>query len=41
VVVEASAAKPAADAPRRKKLQVPRASLPNEQGAKGAPEGNA
>lgn len=41
VVVEASAAKPAADAPRRKKIRLNTASLPNEQSAKGAPEGNA
>lgn len=41
VVVDASAAKPADAAPRRKKLRLPVASLPNEQGAKGAPEGNA
>jgi len=41
VVVEASAAKPAEAGPRRKKLRVPPASLPNEPSAKGAPEGNA
>ena len=41
VVVEASAAKPAAEAPRRKKLRLNAASLPNEPSAKGAPEGNA
>jgi DNA-directed RNA polymerase subunit E'/Rpb7 len=41
VVVEASAVKPAADAPRRRKLRLNAASLPNEPSAKGAPEGNA
>jgi DNA-directed RNA polymerase subunit E'/Rpb7 len=41
VVVETSAAKPGEAAPRRKKLRLNAASLPNEQGAKGAPEGNA
>ena len=41
VTVEASAAKPAEAAPRRKKLRVPVAALPNEPSAKGAPEGNA
>jgi DNA-directed RNA polymerase subunit E'/Rpb7 len=40
VVVEASAAK-AAEPARRKKIRLNTASLPNEQGAKGAPEGNA
>ena len=41
VVVEASAAKPAAEAPRRRKIRLNTASLPNESGEKGAPEGNA
>lgn len=41
VTVEASAAKPAEAAPRRKKIRLNTASLPNEPSAKGAPEGNA
>ena len=41
VVIDASAAKPAEAAPRRKKLRLNAASLPNEPSAKGAPEGNA
>ena len=41
VTVEAAAAKPAEAAPRRKKLRVPVAALPNEPSATGAPEGNA
>ena len=41
VVVEASSVKPAAEAPRRKKIRLNTASLPNEPSAKGAPEGNA
>ncbi len=41
VTVEASAAKPAEQAPRRKKIRLNPASLPNEPSAKGAPEGNA
>lgn len=41
VTVEASAAKPAEAAPRRKKIRLNPASLPNEPSAKGAPEGNA
>jgi len=41
VVVEASAAKAPEQASRRKKIRLNPASLPNEQGAKGAPEGNA
>lgn len=40
VTVEASAAKPA-EAARRKKIRMNPASLPNESSAKGAPEGNA
>jgi hypothetical protein len=40
VTVEAAAAK-APEAARRKKIRLNTASLPNEQGAKGAPEGNA
>ena len=41
VVVEASAAKAPEQSARRKKIRLNPASLPNEQGAKGAPEGNA
>lgn len=41
VVVEASAAKAPEQSARRKKIRLNTASLPNEQGAKGAPEGNA
>ncbi len=41
VVVEASAAKPAEGAARRRKLRLDPAKLPNEPGAKGASEGNA
>ena len=41
VVVEASAAKGPEEAPRRRRIRLNPASLPNEQGAKGAPEGNA
>lgn len=41
VVVEASAAKPAEAAPRRKKLRLNAASLPNEPSSEGAPKGNA
>jgi hypothetical protein len=41
VTVEASAAKPAEQAPRRRKIRLNPASLPNEPSAKGAPEGNA
>lgn len=41
VVVEASAVKPADQGPRRRKIRLNTASLPNEQSAKGAPEGNA
>jgi DNA-directed RNA polymerase subunit E'/Rpb7 len=40
VVADASAAK-APEAVRRKKIRLNAASLPNEPGAKGAPEGNA
>jgi DNA-directed RNA polymerase subunit E'/Rpb7 len=40
VTVEASAAKPAEQAPRRRKIRLNPASLPNEPSAKGAPEGN-
>ena len=41
VVVEASAAKAPEEGPRRRKIRLNPASLPNEQGAKGAPQGNA
>lgn len=41
VTVEASAAKTKEDAPRRRKLRLNAAALPNEPSAKGAPEGNA
>jgi DNA-directed RNA polymerase subunit E'/Rpb7 len=41
VVVEASAAKAPEQSVRRKKIRLNTASLPNEQGAKGAPEGSA
>jgi len=41
VVVEASAAKAADQGPRRRKIRLNTASLPNESSAKGAPEGNA
>jgi hypothetical protein len=41
VVVDASAAKAPEQSARRKKIRLNPASLPNEQGAKGAPEGNA
>jgi hypothetical protein len=41
VVVEASAAKPAEQGPRRRKIRLNPSSLPNESGSKGAPEGNA
>jgi DNA-directed RNA polymerase subunit E'/Rpb7 len=41
VVVEAAAAKAPEQSARRKKIRLNPASLPNEQGAKGAPEGNA
>ena len=41
VVVEASAAKAADQGPRRRKIRLNTASLPNEPSAKGAPEGNA
>ena len=41
VVVEASAAKPVDQGPRRRKIRLNTASLPNEPSAKGAPEGNA
>ena len=41
VTVEASAAKAPEQSARRKKIRLNTASLPNEQGAKGAPEGNA
>ena len=41
VVVEASAAKPVDQGPRRRKIRLNTASLPNESSAKGAPEGNA
>lgn len=41
VVVEASATKPVDSAPRRKKIRLNPASLPNEQGQEGAPKGNA
>jgi len=41
VVVEASAMKAPDQAPRRRKIQLNAASLPNEPSAKGAPERNA
>lgn len=41
VVVEASAAKAPEQGPRRKQVRLNRDKLPNEQGAKGAPQGNA
>jgi len=41
VIVEAAAAKAPEEGPRRRKLRLNAASLPNEQSAKGAPEGNA
>jgi len=41
VVVEAAAAKAPEEGPRRRKIRLNPASLPNEQGAKGAPQGNA
>ena len=41
VTVEASAVKSPEAGPRRKKLRLPVASLPNEQGSQGAPKGNA
>ena len=41
VTVEAAAAKPKEEAPRRKKLRLPVAAGTNEPSAKGAPEGNA
>ena len=41
VVVEASAAKAPEEGPRRRKIRLNPASLPNEPSAKGAPEGNA
>ena len=41
VVVEAAAVKAPEQGPRRKKLRLNAASLPNEQGPEGAPKGNA
>jgi len=41
VVVDAAATKAPDQTVRRKKIRLNPASLPNEQGAKGAPEGNA
>jgi DNA-directed RNA polymerase subunit E'/Rpb7 len=41
VVVEASAARAPEQGPRRRKIRLNPASLPNEPSAKGAPEGNA
>jgi hypothetical protein len=40
VVANPASAKPAEEAPRRRKIRLNPASLPNEPSAKGAPEGN-